>query len=112
MNPVPSGPRLNPLVFVQESSIHGQGLFAAVDIAHGELIGFYEGPVVKEDGRYVLWVENSPGEGWTAYEGRNEMRFMNHADEPNAELDGLNCYALENISAGREITIDYGWNDS
>ena len=112
MSPVPASQKINPLVFVQKSSIHGRGLFAAVNLTRGELIGFYEGPVVNEDGRYVLWVENSPAEGWTAYEGRNELRFMNHADEPNAELDGLHCYATENIRAGTEITIDYGWNDS
>jgi SET domain-containing protein len=40
------------------------------------------------------------------------MRFMNHANTPNAEMDGLDCYALQNIVAGAEITIDYGWNES
>jgi SET domain-containing protein len=37
---------------------------------------------------------------------------MNHSDQPNAELDGLDCYALTDIQAGTEITIDYGWNDA
>jgi len=49
---------------------------------------------------------------WTGYDGRNELRFMNHSDQPNAELDGLDCYALTDIQAGTEITIDYGWNDA
>jgi hypothetical protein len=40
------------------------------------------------------------------------MRFLNHADRPNAEMDGLDCYALTLIPAGTEITIDYGWNDA
>lgn len=101
-----------PLVCVDQSPIHGRGLFAASDLAEGEMIGIYEGPTVKEDGMYVLWVEDTPGGEWTGYDGCNELRFMNHADRPNAEMDGLNCYALEDIPAGREITIDYGWNDS
>ena len=99
------------LVQVAESPIHGRGLFAARALQAGQLIGVYEGPVCEEDGRYVLWIENDSGDGWTGYDGRNEMRFMNHADDPNAEMDGLRCYALRNIEPGEEITIDYGWNE-
>jgi SET domain-containing protein len=96
---------------VDSSPIHGRGLFADVDLEAGEYIGAYEGPIVTEDGMYVLWVEETPGGDWTGYDGQNELRFMNHADQPNAELDGLDCYTLEKIPAGTEITIDYGWND-
>ena len=102
----------NQLIFVDQSPIHGRGLFAASDLSEGEMIGVYEGPEVEEDGMYVLWVEDTPGGGWTGYDGGNDLRFMNHADRPNAELDGLNCYTLMDIPAGTEITIDYGWNDS
>ena len=102
----------NPLVRINRSPIHGSGLFAAIDLEKGQPIGVYEGSVVTEDGMYVLWVEDSPGGEWTGYEGCNEMRFMNHADLPNAEMDGLDCYAKTLIPAGTEITIDYGWNDS
>lgn len=104
--------RETPSIRVDRSPIHGYGLFAARNFAEGEMIGCYQGPVVEQDGRYVLWVEEAPGGGWTGYDGKNELRFMNHADKPNAEMDGLNCYALEDIAAGSEITIDYGWNDS
>ena len=97
---------------VGPSPIHGRGLFAAKDLEPGQHIGVYEGPVVEEDGMHVLWVQETPDGQWTGYDGKNELRFMNHADSPNAELDGLDCYALEKITAGTEITIDYGWNDS
>jgi SET domain-containing protein len=103
---------VNPLVLVDHSPIHGSGLFSSMDLKKGQLIGVYEGPVVAEDGKYVLWVEDSPGGEWTGYEGCNELRFLNHADQPNAEMDGLDCYALTPIPAGTEITIDYGWNDA
>jgi hypothetical protein len=99
-------------IYIDRSPIHGRGLFAASDLAEGEMIGIYEGPVVTEDGMYVLWVEDTPGGDWTGYDGCNELRFLNHSDQPNAEMDGLNCYALREIPAGSEITIDYGWNDS
>jgi SET domain-containing protein len=68
--------------------------------------------VVEQDGMYVLWVEDNPGGDWTGYDGRNGLRFMNHSVTPNAELDGLDCYAVREIPAGTEITIDYGWEDS
>jgi len=112
MNPIPAMRKDRLRFFVDQSPIHGRGLFAGMDLSAGEMFGVYAGPVVKEDGMYVLWVEDTPGGSWTGYEGRNELRFMNHADEPNAELDGLDCYALNDIPAGTEITIDYGWNDS
>jgi SET domain-containing protein len=102
----------NRRAYVADSPIHGRGLFAARALAAGDLIGIYEGPQVEEDGIYVLWVEDEPGGGWTGYDGLNEMRFLNHSTAPNAEMDGLHCYALESIPAGREITIDYGWEDS
>jgi len=102
----------NELVYTARSPIHGSGLFAARPLSAGQLIGVYEGPEVEDDGIYVLWIEDDTGEGWTGYNGENEMRFMNHADQPNAEMDGLYCYALNNIPPDAEITIDYGWNDS
>ena len=111
MKKFPSDP-VKPLVVVDRSPIHGSGLFSARDIKKGQLIGVYEGSIVAEDGIYVLWVEESPDGEWAGYEGSNEMRFMNHADQPSAEMDGLDCYALTDIPAGSEITIDYGWNDA
>jgi len=102
----------NKLVYTARSPIHGHGLFAARPLSTGQLIGVYQGPEVEDDGIYVLWIEDDRGGSWTGYDGKNEMRFMNHADDPSAEMDGLNCYALNNIPRDAEITIDYGWNDS
>lgn len=102
----------NERVYVARSPIHGYGLFAARPIQSGDLIGRYEGPMVTEDGVYVLWIEDEDGEEWTGYDGQNEMRFMNHSDSPTAEMDGLDCYALDDIGPDTEITIDYGWDDS
>lgn len=103
---------MNTQVYVAPSAIHGQGLFAALPLQAGQLIGFYEGPMVEEDGAHVLWIEDETGSSWTGYDGVNEMRYMNHADKPTAEMDGLYCYALVNMETDTEVTIDYGWNDS
>jgi SET domain-containing protein len=104
--------RSNSRIFVAPSPIHGQGLFAASHLEAGQLIGLYEGPRVEEDGEHVLWLESECGTGWTGYDGKNELRFMNHSNSPNAEMDGLHCYCLVDILPGTEITIDYGWDDS
>lgn len=102
----------NDRVYVAASPIHGLGLFAARTLARGQLIGVYDGPQVERDGPHVLWIESEAGGDWTGYDGRNEMRYMNHSGKPNAEMDGLYCYALCEIPPGAEITIDYGWDDS
>lgn len=95
-------------LYVATSPIHGLGLFAARTLRAGELIGVYDGPQVTQDGPHVLWVEDEPDGAWTGYDGRNEMRYMNHSVRPNAEMDGLQCYALREIPRDAEITIDYG----
>jgi len=101
----------NPLVYVDDSPIHGKGLYAAEPIAREQKIGTYAGTMTTEDGTYVLWIEEDDG-SWIGCDGKNSMRFLNHADKPNAEMDGLECYAIEDIAAGQEVTIDYGWNES
>ena len=101
---------LRDTVYSAKSKIHGKGLFAQRHIAEGEYIGTYHGPKTKKNGTYVLWVyedgeENKPV-GW---DGKNLLRFLNHADECNAEFDGRDLYARTNIDPHQEITFDYGW---
>jgi len=106
----------NDLCFVAESSVHGRGLFARKDIPAGTWIGHYDGPQTSQNGMHVLWMESGidgDGEGdtrikWIGYDGTNELRFLNHARPPNGEMEGLDLYASCQISAGEEITIDYG----
>ena len=95
-------------VHVGLSVIHGKGLFASRPFSAGDMIGIYHGEVVDEDGMHVLWVEGDHGE-WTGYDGTSLLRYMNHSNQPNAEMDGLECYAARDIGRGEEITIDYGW---
>lgn len=95
---------------VGDSAIHGKGLFAARAIPKGSYMGSYEGPVVEEDGMYVLWVTDEDGNE-SGHLGVNRLRFINHDKTPNAEFDGIDLYALRKIKPGEEITIDYGWDD-
>ena len=51
--------------------------------------------------------------GAEGIEVTNALRYLNHSSRPNAEIDGLELYALRNIQPGAEILIHYGndWND-
>ncbi len=101
----------NPRVVVENSSIHGRGVFAQKDLPAFSFIGRYEGPMTHEDGMHVLWLYDEQQDEWVGIDGQNEMRFLNHSDDPNAEWSDLDLYATRWISAGEEITFDYGWGD-
>jgi len=98
--------------FVDSSPIHGRGLFAATFIQEDAWIGTYEGSRTRDDGTYVLWVEDGQG-GLYGVRGKNELRYLNHSHEPNAEFDGEDLFAIRPIEEGAEITFDYGdeWSD-
>lgn len=101
----------NPRVVVENSPIHGRGVFAQKDLPAFSFIGRYEGPMTDEDGMHVLWLYDEQQDEWVGIDGQNEMRFLNHSDDPNAEWSDLDLYATRWISAGEEITFDYGWDD-
>jgi hypothetical protein len=105
--------RLSDLVVVRESSIHGKGVFAREPIGEGTVIGVYEGPEVERDGIYVLWVERDDG-SFYGIEGRNELRYLNHSSNPNADFDDEELCAVRAIASGDEITLHYGdaWGDA
>lgn len=101
----------NPKVMVKTSPIHGRGVFARVDIPAFTYIGRYEGSTTDEDGMHVLWLYDEELNAWVGIDGENEMRFLNHSDDPNAEWSDVDLYATRWIAKGEEITFDYGWGD-
>ena len=98
---------------VRRSPLSGRGVFATEPIRAGERVGRYVGERTVRNGRYVWWIEFA--DGWRGYRGRGRLRFLNHADQPNSELNGLDLYALRVIREGDEVTIDYDdehkWDD-
>lgn len=101
----------NPRAYVADSPIHGRGLFARQRIERDDYIGTYEGPATQTDGMHVLWLWNDDRERWEGINGKNEMRFLNHDSEPNADWWGDELYALRTIEVDEEITFDYGWDE-
>lgn len=116
----------------RNSPIHGNGVFAKIDIAKGEPIVQYKGKLITHDeadkkhhgdietGHTFLfslnekWIVNANEEG-------NIARWINHSCEPNAiayvhehksgklKKDKIIIEALRPIKAGEEITYDYGF---
>ena len=101
---------LNSSVYVDNSPIHGKGLFAKTLINAGEVIGILEGEYTEKDGDHVLWLNEKTG-----FLVHSDLRYINHSDKPNAAYyDNLEVCAVRDIQPGEEITHDYGmdWQDS
>lgn len=94
----------------------GLGLFTPKPIRAGRRIIEYVGPVVTTEtvessrGKYFFKLDED-----YAIDGRarsNTARYINHSCRPNAEAyiygRRLWIYAKRAISAGEQITIDYG----
>ena len=102
--------KLSSLFYVSESATHGKGLFAKCAIRKGDYMGTYKGPVCYDmdtGGPHVLWVEGEDGV-WHGRDGRNILRYMNHHEEPCAEFDSFDLFALRDIAIDSEVFIHYG----
>ena len=100
----------NPLAYVARSVIHGRGLFARRALEKDEYIGTYRGRRTQKNGMHVLWIWSEKRARWEGIDGQNEMRFLNHDANPNADWWGTELYAIRPIAQGEEITFDYGWD--
>ena len=98
----------NPIAYVGKSPIHGKGLFARKAISDDTYVGTYEGPPTREDGMHVLWLYDEDTDEWEGIDGKNEMRFLNHAIDPNADWWGNDLYTIRDVAKDEELTFHYG----
>lgn len=101
---------LDACFYVDDSGIHGKGLYARVVLEEETYLGTYDGPEINDEddnAMHVLWVENDDGQ-WVGRDGQNLLRYLNHNKKPNAEFDGFDLYALRDIGPDEELTIHYG----
>ena len=105
-------PKIEARIEVRPSPVHGQGVFATRRIRKGAWIGMFEGGQTRRDGMHVLWVIDDDGRE-VGIRGENDLRFLNHSLDPNAEFDGTGLFALRNIQPDCEVTFHYGdgWSD-
>jgi uncharacterized protein len=111
--------KLAPGLSVKQSSINGKGCFATTRFPRGKKIAEYTGEKISDleaarrartrrhlricdiDGRWSL----------DGSYGGNGTHYINHCCEPNAYMKNLYghvlFFALREIQAGEEITVDY-----
>jgi SET domain-containing protein len=105
----------------KESDIHGKGMFTTVDIPEGEIIMMISGEVISGDecerreelgNVYIFW----NGDTYIDVENTDKIKYINHKCDCNCEVgdrdeSSLYLIAARNISAGEELTIDYGYEE-
>ena len=104
---------------IKPSKIHGLGLFTKIDLKVNQQIAhfdtafdkaFSEEELAKITGHtlWFLWcfgyLEVDDGL-W--HLNSDNLRFMNHAHNPNTYQDGDGDFAVRSIKAGEELTCDY-----
>ena len=95
--------KLKDITYVADSTIHGKGLYARIPIGKDTVIGKLRGKPTQHDGSYVLWLSETEG-----FEVRCDLKYINHADNPNAcYYDDLTVVAIRDIATGEEITHNY-----
>jgi len=108
----------------RRSGVHGKGVFAVQDIAEGETLIEYVGEVVSwqeaqdrhphdpSQPNHTFYFHVDDDRVIDANHGGNSSRWINHSCDPNcmADEDGGRIFikALRPISAGEELSYDYG----
>jgi SET domain-containing protein len=107
-------------VQVAPSAIDGQGVFAAEPVPRRRKIGEIRGESISVDearlratrSERIMIVELSDKRAIDFSASPDPMRYTNHSCAPNARLSIVNgrveFYALRDIAAGEELTVDYG----
>ena len=106
-------------IIVQDSTIHGHGVFALVPIAKDDTIERCTYLVIDDDdlqeaNRLNDYLFNSPGAEGDYLLMMGHGMLYNHSTQANAswEIDDDNrfvrFYATQDIAAGEEILHDYG----
>jgi hypothetical protein len=113
---------LSAKTVVRESVIHGRGLFAAEDIARGEVVAVKGGHITTRARLLELQPLLGPAEiqigddlfigPVTPDEREGSMIFSNHSCEPNIGVRGeITFVAMRDIAAGEELTHDWAMTD-
>lgn len=86
----------------KKSKIEGNGLFTTVPIYKGELVGEFSIVPATYNTKFSIWVDDEH------YRATNILKYSNHSEDPNCEVDFPEMTALRDIEAGEEITWHYG----
>jgi len=93
---------------LQDSTIHGLGVFASRDLQPGELVWRFDARCDFRRHDFPEWLKkfvftDALGPG---LDGDN-ARFLNHAEEPNLIDDGDDLVTARFVPKGEELTLNY-----
>lgn len=113
----------SPKTAVRPSPIHGQGLFAILPVARGEIVANKAGHVYN--GRTLRAISDEIDESYiqidddlfmgalTADEVPGNKLFINHSCDPNLGIQVRTVFvAMRDIAAGEELTFDWAMEDT
>lgn len=109
--------KTKPSIVVQQSRIHGSGIFSTRQFPKGQKLFTADGPIIAFTKLHHWrlgphWL-NVGKDRWMVPYANNVWRFVNHSCDPNAIVTtGRKVIALRPIRTGEEITIDYSCTES
>ena len=108
---------------VKDSPVHGKGLFSTIGfkkdevltLIHGELINADE-CVRREDEEDNVYIFYKDEDEYIDASNQKQLKYLNHSCDYNCDIEedekgNLFLFAVTNISAGDELTIDYGYDE-
>ena len=112
---------INNLI-VKNSKVHGLGLFSEIDYREGQIITSIVGEIINSD---ECIRREDEGNVYIFYKDEDEyidasnhlqLRYLNHSCNYNCDIEededgNLMLFASEDIQAGEELTIDYGYDE-
>jgi hypothetical protein len=94
-------------------NVYGSCLVATRDVAAGETVERFEGPVVpwpEVPAEEVIYVISFEPYRWLI--PRTAARYLNHSCDPNCMfLPTRDVVTVREVRAGEELTISYDWAD-
>ena len=108
---------------VKDSSVHGKGLFSAIEYKRGDILTIIHGELInadecvrredEEDNVYIFYKDE---DAYVDAANQTQLRYLNHSCDYNCDIDedengNLVLFAVTDISAGEELTIDYGYEE-
>jgi SET domain-containing protein len=112
---------LSDKIKIQDSKIHGKGLFAKVAIKKGEIVFIKGGHILTREQLFssgvincYLPIDDNYFLGATNAEEEDGIKlYVNHSCSPNCGIRGeITFVAMRDIVVGEELTIDYAFLDN
>jgi SET domain-containing protein len=107
---------------VNDSSLHGFGLFSNINHKVGQVITIISGEIIngdecirrEDEGNVYIFYKDE--DEYIDASNHSHLRYLNHSCNYNCDIDedengNLILFAATDINAGDELTIDYGYEE-